>query len=528
MNKLLKIAILISSVLISLTAMAQSGPQSFFYEGRLLDSSGNPSTASSVQFILEVYNPAGTCLLRRETSTAMDMNGSAGYFSVGIGVSTNTVNYSAGPLATIFNNTAVIVGQSSCTYAPSGADARLLKVSVYDGTTTTALSPGLTIGVSPFATVAETANQCSSATSLQGKTPTDFVLSATTFGAMLPSFSVTPSAPIGGSLWFDSSLHTLKYYDGSATQTLATAAGGGITAAIGNAPIATSVTAGTITVGLVASGVAAGNYNQVTVNGQGLVTAGTTIAPTLPGLGNGMIWIGNGSNIAGAVSPSGDVTISNTGVFAVTKMQGQMVSASLPSSGQLLQYTGSQWMPTTPTFFPMSGGALSGPLAMSSGNLTVLGGSVGIGTSSPAYKLDVTGDVNINASYAFRFGGTSVCTSVGCTSSSDRRLKENILPLQSSLEKVMQLEGVSYNYKDKTKFTGENQIGVIAQDVEKVFPEVVRTDSKTGLKSVAYDHLVAPMIEAMKEQQRQISSLKEQNEQMRAELDQIKAQLSQH
>ena len=138
---------------------------------------------------------------------------------------------------------------------------------------------------------------------------------------------------------------------------------------------------------------------------------------------------------------------------------------------------------------------------VTNGNGTDIGynnGKVGIGTISPNYMLDVNGDLNITAGSALRFGGTSVCTSTGCTSSSDLKLKENIKTLPQSLEKVIQLRGIEYNYKDKVKFGEGRQIGVIAQEVEKVYPELVKTDSKTGFKAVAYDHLVAPLIEAVK------------------------------
>ncbi len=127
-----------------------------------------------------------------------------------------------------------------------------------------------------------------------------------------------------------------------------------------------------------------------------------------------------------------------------------------------------------------------------------LTGNVGIGLTNPGYKLDVNGDVNIAAANALRFGGTSVCTSAGCTAVSDVRLKENIQPLENSLEKILQLQGVEYDYRDKSKFGDKHQIGVIAQNTEKVYPEVVVTDKKTGFKAVAYDHLVAPLIEAVK------------------------------
>lgn len=125
-------------------------------------------------------------------------------------------------------------------------------------------------------------------------------------------------------------------------------------------------------------------------------------------------------------------------------------------------------------------------------------GNVGIGLPNPGFKLDVNGDVNIASSGSLRFGGISVCTSSGCTASSDRNLKENIQPLRNSLDQILRLQGVEYDYKDKSKFTSQRQIGVIAQEVEKIYPQVVITDPKSGFKSVAYDHLVAPLIEAFK------------------------------
>lgn len=123
-------------------------------------------------------------------------------------------------------------------------------------------------------------------------------------------------------------------------------------------------------------------------------------------------------------------------------------------------------------------------------------GNVGIGINTPSYKLDVAGD--INSSTSLYINGVQVCTSSGCTSSSDRRLKKNIAPLKDSLNEILKLQGVSYNWKDPEKFGEGQYIGFIAQDLEKVYPQVVRTDKKTGLKSVAYDHLIAPVIEAIK------------------------------
>ncbi len=97
--------------------------------------------------------------------------------------------------------------------------------------------------------------------------------------------------------------------------------------------------------------------------------------------------------------------------------------------------------------------------------------------------------------------------------SSDRSLKTEISPIQASLEKVMNLSGVSFKWKDSNK----SNIGLIAQDTEEIFPEVVSTDSETGLKSIDYAALVAPLIESIKEQQKQIEELSKKIERLESQ-----------
>ena len=87
--------------------------------------------------------------------------------------------------------------------------------------------------------------------------------------------------------------------------------------------------------------------------------------------------------------------------------------------------------------------------------------------------------------------GITVTGSVNATS--DLYLKENIQPVKSALEIVNQLEGVRFDWKD----SGESSLGVIAQDLEKVLPELVsETD---GVKSVNYNGIIAVLIQAIKE-----------------------------
>jgi hypothetical protein len=83
---------------------------------------------------------------------------------------------------------------------------------------------------------------------------------------------------------------------------------------------------------------------------------------------------------------------------------------------------------------------------------------------------------------------------------SDGRMKKNIEPLKSSLDRVMRLKAVSYEWKEeKARGKGRNT-GLIAQDVETVIPELVHTVSK-GHKSLSYDMFVPVLVEAIKEQQ---------------------------
>ena len=117
-------------------------------------------------------------------------------------------------------------------------------------------------------------------------------------------------------------------------------------------------------------------------------------------------------------------------------------------------------------------------------------GNVGIGTTSPSYKLHVVGDIY---------------SSGNVTAYSDVRAKENIVTIDSPLDKIMKMRGVYYTRKDMEK---KRQVGVIAQEIEEVLPEVVMTDATENKnKSVAYGNIVALLIEGMKAQQSTIDSL---------------------
>ena len=104
-----------------------------------------------------------------------------------------------------------------------------------------------------------------------------------------------------------------------------------------------------------------------------------------------------------------------------------------------------------------------------------------------------------------QFNGTNLTCAGTVTANSDERLKKNVKTIDDALNKVRGLRGVEYDHKT----TGDHCLGLIAQEVESILPDVVYEDA-TGVKSVAYQNIVALLIEAVKDQQRQIDELKRQ------------------
>lgn len=101
-------------------------------------------------------------------------------------------------------------------------------------------------------------------------------------------------------------------------------------------------------------------------------------------------------------------------------------------------------------------------------------------------------------------GGGLVCSG-NVTAYSDSRLKENIETIDNALEKTLNMRGVYYNRIDDEK--KRRKLGVIAQEVQAIIPEVVLTNEETGTLSVDYGNIVGLLIEAIKEQQKQIDEL---------------------
>ena len=126
-----------------------------------------------------------------------------------------------------------------------------------------------------------------------------------------------------------------------------------------------------------------------------------------------------------------------------------------------------------------------------------------IGSANQVLYKDNTNTATTSAN--LQFNGTNLTCNGTVTANSDERLKKNVKTIDDALNKVRGLRGVEYDHKS----TGDHCLGLIAQEVEKIIPDVVYEDA-TGVKSVAYQNIVALLIEAIKDQQRQIDELKRQ------------------
>ena len=144
--------------------------------------------------------------------------------------------------------------------------------------------------------------------------------------------------------------------------------------------------------------------------------------------------------------------------------------------------------------------------------------NVGIGTTTPAYKLDVAG-----AAHASSF-----------PTSSDVRLKMNVAQLMNVLDKIEKIRGVAFDwndlYKSLGRSTGHREIGVVAQEVEAVFPELVTHWGEEGYRAVDYGRLTGVLVEAVKElraeKDSQIAALEKQNAALRLQSAAMDARLT--
>jgi hypothetical protein len=152
-------------------------------------------------------------------------------------------------------------------------------------------------------------------------------------------------------------------------------------------------------------------------------------------------------------------------------------------------------------------------------------GNLGLGLTAPVYKLDVIGDINTTT--CVRIAGTQ---QLG-TCASDERFKKNIHPIQGALAKLRLLSPVHYEFRTEEfperHFSHAVEAGLIAQDLERVFPDLVVTDDD-GYKRIKYGlDLEMQTIAAVKELALENDQLRGRADKAEAEVRELKAESAQ-
>jgi hypothetical protein len=200
---------------------------------------------------------------------------------------------------------------------------------------------------------------------------------------------------------------------------------------------------------------------------------------------------GTASNVTGTVA----IANGGTGQTSANAAFNALAPSQTSNSGKYLTTDGTNTSWATP-----------------SASLTVTNDTTTATTLYPTFTsstgTNITG-VSVTSTKLTFVPSTGALVSTSVAGSSDARLKEDVQPISDALSKVNGLQGVSYirnDIDDKSR-----QIGLIAQDVEKIIPEVVLTD-ENGYKAIAYGNLVGLLIESVKELSAEVKSLKAQLE----------------
>lgn len=289
----------------------------------------------------------------------------------------------------------------------------------------------------------------------------------------------------------------------------------------GNGALVTSLNASEITSGTLSatrlpnSGVTANTYGSaskvpvITVTAKGIVSEITET--NVAGVTNFTYTDANATfTISTADGGSFKATIADSGVTANTYGSASKVPViTVDSTGFVTEitetnvagvtnftYTGAN---TTFTISTADGGSFTANIADDSIALgTKTTGNYVATVSNTDSNILVTGSgsetaaVSIGLANNVTVGG--IITALDFNSTSDARLKENIVPIENPLDKVLQLAGVEFDWKT----SGEHSMGVIAQQVEQIVPELVHTN-ESGFKTVSYGKITGLLIEAIKE-----------------------------
>ena len=226
----------------------------------------------------------------------------------------------------------------------------------------------------------------------------------------------------------------------------------------------------------------------------------------------------NGTRAAPTATPSGRPLLQ----LGATGHDGTDFATTARASIQLI--ASENWTPTAQGTNIRFLTTANGTTTTSTRMLIADDGNIGIGTTAPLDKLDVNGDIRVGT-------GTTGCvkdsdgTLIAGSCSSDARLKTHITPFPHLLDKLVQLQPVHFFWRNEEfkerHFGSSKSFGLIAQEVEKVLPELV-TEDEQGYKAVNYSKLPLLSIQAIKELKQENDSLKQRLNEQQKQVEALK------
>jgi len=272
----------------------------------------------------------------------------------------------------------------------------------------------------------------------------------------------------------------------------------------------TTSSTSTTTGALVVSG-GVGIVENLRVGGTATITGATTLSSTLGVTGattlNSTLGVTGATTLSSTLSVSGATTLSSTlAVSGATTLSSTLAVTGATTLSSTLAVTGATTLSSTLNV----SSSISGASLSVSGSIS--GSSLSVSGSISGASLSVSGNISGGA-----ITGSSLSVTGDVTAfASDERLKENIQPIESALDKVLSLSGFTYNFNEVGQSFGFDgnirYVGVSAQEVQAVLPEAVKpAPANPDYITVQYEKLVPLLIEAIKELKAEIDELKQIN-----------------
>lgn len=251
--------------------------------------------------------------------------------------------------------------------------------------------------------------------------------------------------------------------------------------------------------------------NYIAMQAASSMSSNYTITwPNAVSAANGYVLSSDTSGNLSWASAGGNISVSDPGASATVHYPFFGTNAgSLPSTLTPLARTNLAFVPST--------GELSATIGRfadvygstsSSGTVTIRGTSNATKASASVLMTDNVTSSSTSTGTLVVTGGVGVSGQVTCTTlveTSSIAFKENVNPLQDALDKILQLTGVIYDRKDGTSF---NEAGLIAEDVNRIIPELVTKDVNGNPYGVKYTKVVAYLVESIKSLHNEIVELK--------------------